>query len=116
MFAPGTASAARADAKVTINYYVPPPIIGYWVGKVKSERKACKKDREVILYRRAGEDNDEVGSATTVRDGNHWVWDVAAGEVDGNYFALAPPTPKCKREESKIFNYPDDNPPPRRPY
>ena len=97
MFAPGTASAARADAKVIINYYDPPPIIGTWVGKVKSERKACKKNREVILYRRAGEDNEEVGSDTTVREGNHWVWSVAAPDVEGDYFALAPPTPKCKR-------------------
>ena len=115
MLAPSQASAARADAKVIINYYDPPPIIGSWVGKVKSERKACKKNREVILYRRAGEDNEEVGSDTTVREGNHWVWGVVAPDVEGDYFASAPPTPKCKRSESKIFNYPDDNPP-LRPY
>ncbi len=111
---PGQARAAKAEAKVVIKYYTPLGT-GSWSGLVKSERKACKKDRKVILYRRAGEKNEKIGSSTTSREGNKWYWTVfdPAGE-EGKYFALAPPTCKCKRSESKLFDYPDDNEPPFR--
>ncbi|MDQ2675631.1 MAG: hypothetical protein M3Y34_02390 [Actinomycetota bacterium] len=111
--APGPAQAAKAPAKVVISHYNPPPIIGTWHGQVKSERKACKRDRQVILYRREGEKNANVGFGMTQREGNKWVWAIPADEQTGRYFALAPPTDKCKRAESEIFRYPGDNPPMR---
>ena len=57
------------------------------------------------------EDNVSVGSGTTAKQGNgKWIWEEFAFEpLSGEYFALAPPTNKCKRAESKIFTYPDDN-------
>ncbi|MDX6587696.1 MAG: hypothetical protein QOI31_2169 [Solirubrobacterales bacterium] len=111
---PATASAAKAEAKVVIDQYTPPPLLGSWDGHVKSERKACEKERQVIVYRREGKENVEIGSENTYRNGNKWLWTVVTGdETEGKYFAIAPPTPKCKYSESKLFDLPDDNPPPR---
>lgn len=105
---PAVASAAKADAKVTITGYSPPPLLGSFIGAVKSDVKACEKNREVTVYRRAGEDNVEVGSASTARGGKRWVWQVFGGEsTPAKYFALAPPTTKCKSAESKIYKYPN---------
>jgi hypothetical protein len=72
------------------------------------------KERQVIVYRREGKENVEIGSENTYRNGNKWLWTVVTGdETEGKYFAIAPPTPKCKYAESKLFDLPDDNPPPR---
>lgn len=99
--APASASA-KADAKVVITGYTP-LLMSSWNGKVTSERKACEKERKVIVYRRAGEDNERIGSAKTYKDGDKWRWDVFDDAEGGKYFALAPETPECKRSESRIF-------------
>ena len=112
LLAPATASAAKAEAKVTISHFTLPEN-GSWNGVIKSDRKACVKNREVTVYRREGKENDEIGSDTAAKDGNRWLWSVGTGNLkmqEGKYFALAPPTAKCKRAESKIFDYPEDNP------
>ena len=100
--APGSASAAKADAKVVITGYTP-LLMSNFHGKVSSERKACEKKRKVILYRRAGDDNEKIGSAKTYKDGDKWRWEVFAQAEGSKYFALAPETEECRREESKIF-------------
>ena len=108
---PSEASAAPAKAKVTIDYYTP-LLLGGWQGTVKSERKACMKERKVILYKREGDDNSKVGSAKTQKDRGGWIWFITADEENGKYFAFAPPTSRCEGAESKLFRYPQDNPDP----
>ncbi len=91
------------------------PPTGEWSGVVKSDKNSCQKDRYVELFRRAGKENIGVGNTVTVKDGQKWVWELPtlAKQLNGKYFALAAPTEDCKRAESKIFDYPEDNPPPR---
>ena len=114
MLAPASAPAAKPKAKVTVLGWFPfgPPPAGFWLVRVKSDANKCQKKRNVELYKREGEDNVSLGSGNTAKEGSgeFWIWEFAAFEpADGDYFALAPPTNKCKRAESKIFTYPDDN-------
>jgi hypothetical protein len=84
-----------------------------WFGKVKSKKKACRKDREVSLYMRMGEQNAEIGDAISEKGAaGGWVWKVSVDGApdEGSYFALVAPAPGCKRAESKPFMYPEDNP------
>jgi hypothetical protein len=114
-FGPADASAAKTPSKISISRFRPPPLLGSWEGTIKSDRKACLKNRDITVYRRTGEDNEEIGTGTTNRDGNRWKWLVVGGDdVEGKYFAIASPTAKCKYAESKIFDYPKDNPEPWR--
>lgn len=113
MLAPASAPAAKPKAKVTVLGWFPfgPPPAGFWQVRVKSDANKCQKERDVELYMRQGEDNVSLGSGTTAKQGDgKWIWEEFAFEpLSGEYFALAPPTNKCKRAESKIFTYPDDN-------
>ena len=81
---------------------------------MKSEKNKCQKNRDVQLYMRQGKDNLLLGNDATEKVGQKWIWQIP-GELpdDGEYFALIAPTDDCARSESKIFTYPDDNPPPR---
>ena len=110
--APTAAPAAKAPAKVTVKTWFPFGGAGFWTGRVKSDANACQKERFVEIYLRQGEENAIVGDGNTAKRGpGKWIYEIAAFEPDpGEYFAFAPPTPKCKRAESKIFTYPDDLP------
>ena len=110
MLAPASAPAAREKAKVTVLGWFPfgAPPSGFWQVRVKSDTNKCQKERNVELYR---EPNDLIGSGATAKQGDgRWIWeDFEFEPSSGEYFAFAPPTVKCKRSESKIFTYPDDN-------
>lgn len=110
---PVGAHAAKAPSKVKVLTWFPfgPPPSGFWQVRVKSDVNQCQKERFVEFYQRAGKENVLLGSGTTAKQGSgKWIWEFFSPEPEnGDYFALAPPTQKCKRSESKIFTYPDDN-------
>ena len=103
----------KPKAKVTVLgwFRLWPTARRVWQVRVKSDANKCQKERDVELYRRQGEDN--VCSAAALRRSRGTASGsgrfVRSSPPSGDYFAFAPPTDKCKRAESKIFTYPDDN-------
>ncbi len=109
----------KAPAKVTVRGWNPGASqTGKWSGVVKSEKNECQKGRYVELFRRAGKENFGVGNTITEKQGQKWVWELptVTKQVAGKYFAYAYPTDGCKRAESEIFNYPQDNRAARAPF
>lgn len=119
MLVPSSASAARAETKVTVDHWFPggPSGDGFWTGRVKSVEKACRKDRHVTLYMSLGEKNTEIGDDESAKGAaGGWVWAVQTEEIpeEGAYFAFVAPKFGCKGDESKTFRYPEDNAPRKR--
>ena len=114
MLAPASASAAKPKAKVTVLGWFPfgPPPAGFWQVRVKSEKNKCQKERDVELYMRQGRTTSLLGSGTTAKQAERQVdlGDPAFEPLPtASTSPSPPPTNKCKRAESKIFTYPDDN-------
>jgi hypothetical protein len=83
MVATATGHTVRLDSKVRITQYVDNTS---FLGKVGSERKACKRKRKVTVWKRnPGAMDGPVGSARTNRKG---IWAVfAPGAESGVYYA-----------------------------
>ena len=117
MLGPASASAAKAESKVTIRGWTSSaPPAGEWSGRLKSERAKCHKDRYIELFRRTAKDPVGIGNTVSEKVGEKWIWEVPFNTgvpATAKYFVTVTPTEDCKGDESKIFKFPEDNPPPR---
>ncbi len=91
-----------AETKVTIK-----GPNGDFHGKVKSEKGKCLGGREVTVYRLIGngydpENDEEIASDTSERQGDVGVWSVGnTGERNGAFYALVAKSQGCKAAFSK---------------
>jgi glycine cleavage system aminomethyltransferase T len=92
---------AAAPSLVTINSEG-----GGFYGKVKSEKKKCKSDRKVIVFKLKGKaadpKNDEkVGSDLSDSRGN---WSTGnSGQYKGRFYAKAKKSPGCRAATSETI-------------
>lgn len=102
---PATATARdKTETKVSIGDYIPDDSV--WYGYVKSDKKACKDDRKVTLYRKQEGSDEKIGSD---RSGpgklNSYVWEISQTPSGGDYYAKTDATDKCAGDKSKIYPY-----------
>ncbi|MFN8160749.1 MAG: hypothetical protein U0R52_06865 [Solirubrobacterales bacterium] len=100
---PAGASGSRAATTVLVSTYNAdnPP---FFIGEVRSPRKACARQRKVTLYGvRPGPDK-RYGSAKTIFGEGTWAWIIKAREAGpGFYYAKAEPTAACRGDRSPNF-------------
>ena len=75
-----------------------------YIGTISSEKRACKAERRVIVYRQLDGDDEKMGSARSKPADGPWEWKVRApGALQvGTYYARAPKTDKCEAAKSGL--------------
>jgi hypothetical protein len=102
---PSAATAGdKTETKVSIGDYVPD--MSYWYGYVKSDKKACKDDRKVTLYRKQEGSDEKIGSDRSEPGKlSSYTWEVEQSPSGGDYYAKTDATDKCGGDKSKIYPY-----------
>ena len=76
-----------------------------------SDRKVCEKQRQVFVYREAGETDELLGSTPsyrgkTQRNRYYWHYEEDGVAPEGDYYALVMPTDRCKGDLSGTVHFP----------
>ena len=103
---PASATARdKTETRVTIqSYEAGSP--GLWTGYVKSDKKACKDDRKVTLYRKQEGSDEKIGSdRSSPNKIDKYYWEVQQNPSGGDYYAKTEATDKCGGDKSEIYPY-----------
>jgi hypothetical protein len=108
-FVPAASAGAKTATTVTLDDVFAVPIETHWDGDVKSSRKACKKDRLVIVYRVRSGDDQKMGATRSYRGmvdpGYYWSLVKDGIAPTGNYYAKVRPTDTCAGDRSGTLHF-----------
>jgi len=104
---PSQAMADKAPAEITIDVLDEGGIYS-WNGEITSPKPTCKKDRKITVYRRNPGKDEKIGSVNSfpsLDPGDHtWYWLVEdPGKPNGEYYAKAKATDRCKKAKSPVI-------------
>jgi hypothetical protein len=108
-----TASASpvgNTATKVTLDPYIEvSPYGSIFTGKIASTKKACKDNRQVIVYRVRDGADKKIGSTLShqglASPGYFWGYTQPGIAAHGKYYAKAPAKAGCAGDRSAIFNF-----------
>jgi hypothetical protein len=99
------AGGGKASTRVTIDAVFSQPDGTYFSGDIFSSRKACKDNRQVIVFRQKAGADQRIGQTRSfqglVDPGYFWTMHKANQFYpSGQYYAKVNPTSKCKGDRS----------------
>jgi hypothetical protein len=105
---PAAEAGGKAATRVTIDSAFSTPGGSSFSGDIFSSRKACKNNRQVLVYRQKAGTDQKIGQTRSfqglVDPGYFWVL-FKKGEFypSGQYYAKVNPTSKCKGDKSGLL-------------
>jgi hypothetical protein len=102
------AGGGKASTRVTIDAVFSAPDGTYFSGDIFSSRKACKNNREVIVFRQKAGADQRIGQTRSFRGlvdpGYFWTMHKANQFYpSGQYYAKVNPTSKCRGDKSGLL-------------
>jgi hypothetical protein len=101
----------KAKTTVTIDAVFLATAETQWSGDIMSGKKACKKNRRVLIYRQRPGADVKVGSTKAHKgltdNGYYWGFSQAGAAPTGKYYAKVKPTAKCKGDKSGTLTGPE---------
>jgi hypothetical protein len=109
VFASTSTAGGKARTTVTLDGIFAVPIETHWDGDLKSARKACKKQRKVLVFRvRPGADQ-KTGSTRSYKGkvDNGYYWSLVKDGIApaGDYYAKVRPTDTCRGDRSPTLHF-----------
>jgi len=105
-----SASAAEgADTRVTLDNIQVTPGSTIYTGDIFSDKKACKNDRQVIVYRVLDGADEKRGSTRSFKGsaqpGYFWIYEEQGAPPPGKYYAKVRPTDGCNGDRSAKYDF-----------
>ena len=104
-------SAGKTKTTVTIDAVFLATGGTQWSGDLKSAKKACKKDRRVLIFRQRPGADVKVASTKAVKglsdNGYYWNYSEPGAAPTARYYAKVKPTAKCKGDTSGTLRGPE---------
>ena len=107
---PAASAAGKTRTTVTIDAVFLGSGQTHWSGDIMSPRKACKKGRRVLIFRKRPGADEKVGSTKSYKglsdNGHYWSLSKPVAAPVGSYYAKVKPTDKCKGDVSGSYTGP----------